>query len=85
MLVPREDRLNRFYIQLSQEGQTYDRTKVTPKTMLRIAQGIMKPYKIDYRYCDWWSLYQVGLDPQHRACTVLTLSDWTTRCARIQC
>ncbi|KAL9117600.1 MAG: hypothetical protein Q9187_005862, partial [Circinaria calcarea] len=58
--VPREDRLNRLYIQLSDEGSSYDRTQITPRTMLEAAQRIMTPYKLDYKYCDWWSLYQIG-------------------------
>lgn len=28
--------------------------------MLEIARKIMHPYKIDFRICDWWSIYQIG-------------------------
>jgi phenol 2-monooxygenase (NADPH) len=28
--------------------------------MLKMAQNILSPYKIDFRYCDWWSIYQIG-------------------------
>lgn len=28
--------------------------------MLKTAQEIFSPYKIDFRYCDWWSIYQIG-------------------------
>jgi len=28
--------------------------------ILKAAQKIMAPYKIDYEYCDWWTAYQIG-------------------------
>jgi phenol 2-monooxygenase len=28
--------------------------------ILKSAQTIMAPYKIDYEYCDWWTAYQIG-------------------------
>ena len=59
--IPREDRINRLYIQLNAgAGESIDRSTVNPKTMLEIARKIMHPYKIDFRICDWWSIYQIG-------------------------
>lgn len=58
--VPREDRLNRLYIQLGLEDNSNNRAQITPRTMIKAAQKIMAPYTIDYKYCDWWSLYKIG-------------------------
>lgn len=60
MVIPRENKLVRLYIQLTTtnnegKGKKYDRSQITPKLILESAQRIMAPYKIDYRYCDWVS------------------------------
>ncbi|KAL8785271.1 MAG: hypothetical protein Q9213_003475 [Squamulea squamosa] len=58
--IPREDRINRLYIQLGVEDSTSNRSKITPRTIIAAAQKIMAPYKIDYKICDWWSVYKIG-------------------------
>ncbi|KAL8910211.1 MAG: hypothetical protein Q9171_004484, partial [Xanthocarpia ochracea] len=63
MIIPREDRLVRIYCQLSamvpgSDGRS-DRSRITPDTILQAAQKIMKPYKLEYKYRDWWTVYQV--------------------------
>jgi phenol 2-monooxygenase len=59
MVIPRENKLVRLYIQLTTTGDAggkkFDRSTISPKTILESAQRIMRPYKIDYRYCDWWT------------------------------
>ncbi|EXJ83569.1 phenol 2-monooxygenase [Capronia coronata CBS 617.96] len=64
MVIPRENKLVRLYIQLTTVGAgnagKFDRSKITPDLILRSAQKIMAPYKITYRYCDWWTAYQIG-------------------------
>jgi phenol 2-monooxygenase (NADPH) len=65
MVIPRENKLVRLYIQLTttenaEGGKKADRSKINPQTILASAQRIMAPYKIDYRYCDWWTAYQIG-------------------------
>lgn len=62
MTVPRERRLVRFYIQLMEvgEGRTFDRSSVSLKSIFETAQKIIAPYKLEYNYCDWWSVYQIG-------------------------
>lgn len=67
MVIPRENKLVRLYIQLTTTeknaangGAKYDRSKITPEYILECAQNIMAPYKITYRYCDWWTAYQIG-------------------------
>lgn len=62
MIVPRERKLVRFYIQMSDMSKSgvLDRSRITPETMLEAAQKIMTPYKLRYKYCEWWSVYQIG-------------------------
>ncbi|GKT46129.1 phenol hydroxylase [Colletotrichum spaethianum] len=64
MVIPRENKLVRLYIQLKEvtpdaSGRA-DRSKITPEIIFCAAQKILSPYKIDYEYCDWWTAYQIG-------------------------
>lgn len=63
MIIPRENKLVRLYIQLSEvsTGQgRFDRSKITPDLIFNAARKIISPYKLDYHYCDWWTAYQIG-------------------------
>jgi phenol 2-monooxygenase len=63
MVIPRENKLVRLYIQLQSTvtgGGKADRSKITPDMILKSAQRILHPYKLDYSYCDWWTAYQIG-------------------------
>ncbi|KAG8672290.1 hypothetical protein FPOAC2_05668 [Fusarium poae] len=64
MVIPRENKLVRLYIQLKEvtpdaSGRA-DRSKISPDVIFRAAQKIIHPYKLDYEYCDWWTAYQIG-------------------------
>ncbi|KAI0175523.1 putative phenol 2-monooxygenase [Hypoxylon sp. FL1284] len=64
MVIPRENKLVRLYIQLKEvapdaSGRA-DRSKITPEIIFGAAQKILSPYKLDYEYCDWWTAYQIG-------------------------
>lgn len=64
MVIPRENKLVRLYIQLTEikpeaSGRA-DRSKITPSTILAAAQKILAPYTLTYTYCDWWTAYQIG-------------------------
>ncbi|KAI4609287.1 hypothetical protein J4E80_008536 [Alternaria sp. BMP 0032] len=64
MIIPRENKIARLYIQLTEikpdaSGRA-DRSKITPETIITAAQKIMAPYKLTYEYCDWWTAYQIG-------------------------
>lgn len=64
MVIPRENKLVRLYIQLNEvhpdaSGRA-DRSKITPGLIFSAAQKILSPFKIDYEYCDWWTAYQIG-------------------------
>lgn len=65
MVIPRENKLVRLYIQLQttehdKNGGKADRSWITPSIILQSAQRILHPYKLDYTYCDWWTAYQIG-------------------------
>ncbi|KAJ9161530.1 FAD binding domain protein [Coniochaeta hoffmannii] len=63
MVIPRENKLVRLYIQMTQVekgGNPIDRSNITPDMILKCAQRILAPYKLDYKYCDWWTAYQIG-------------------------
>lgn len=66
MVIPRENKLVRLYIQLTTTQKTgdqaarSDRSWVTPEVILASAQMIMAPYSITYRKLDWWTAYQIG-------------------------
>ncbi|KAL8878293.1 MAG: hypothetical protein Q9192_008483 [Flavoplaca navasiana] len=44
---------------ISNDGR-FDRSSITPDTILQAAQKIMKPYKLEYKHRDWWTVYQIG-------------------------
>ncbi|KAI5861686.1 putative phenol 2-monooxygenase [Durotheca rogersii] len=64
MVIPRENKLVRLYIQLKEvtpdaSGRA-DRSKITPEIIFSAAQKIISPYKLSYEYCNWWTAYQIG-------------------------
>lgn len=67
MLIPRQGRLIRIYCQLTEvsrdQAGRFDRSGITEKTIFRTAQRIMKPYTLDYTYCENWTVYQVKDSP----------------------
>lgn len=62
MIIPRENRLIRMYIQLTEvsTGGRVDRSTITHEMIFKAAQKIISPYKLEYHYCDWWTAYQIG-------------------------
>lgn len=65
MVIPRENKLVRLYIQLtttdrSAGGAKADRSQINPDVIIKSAQKILAPYKITYRHLDWWTAYQIG-------------------------
>ncbi|KAL5585820.1 hypothetical protein FOVSG1_013512 [Fusarium oxysporum f. sp. vasinfectum] len=66
MVIPRENKLVRLYIQLTttekigDQDSRADRSWITPDVILESAQRIMAPYKLSYRKLDWWTAYQIG-------------------------
>ncbi|OTA99004.1 hypothetical protein M426DRAFT_68648 [Hypoxylon sp. CI-4A] len=63
MTVPRENRLVRLYVQLGEtlRGNDLAGSKdVTPERILGYAKKMFQPYHIDFKICDWHSVYTVG-------------------------
>ena len=63
MVIPRENKLVRFYIQLLETGENsgkIDRSTINPDLILKAAQKIIAPYKLDFHYIDWLTGYQIG-------------------------
>ncbi|KAK7951034.1 phenol 2-monooxygenase [Apiospora aurea] len=62
MIIPRENKLVRLYIQLTEvsTGGRVDRSTITHEMIFKAAQKIIAPYKLEYHYCDWWTAYQIG-------------------------
>lgn len=63
MTVPRGDRLVRLYVQLdtTQEGESpIHPEEVTPAKILEYAKPIFEPYGMDFKVCDWFSIYTVS-------------------------
>ncbi|CAE6475647.1 unnamed protein product [Rhizoctonia solani] len=63
-IIPRENGLVRFYVQLLEadtDGARFDRSKVTVKDIEEIAKQIFKPYKLEFpQRPQWWTVYVVG-------------------------
>lgn len=63
MIIPRENKIVRFYIQLkerAQAGQRVDKTKFTAEKILEDAREIMKPYYLNLKSLLWWTSYSIG-------------------------
>jgi len=62
LVIPRENKIVRLYIQLQDldVDQPFDRSTVTPETILIAAQKILDPYKFSYVHCKWWTIYRIG-------------------------
>ncbi|KAF1733537.1 Phenol 2-monooxygenase [Beauveria bassiana] len=67
MIIPRENKLVRVYVQLTKTAKTgdeagsrADRSSISPASILAEAQKIMAPYTISYKTIDWWTAYQIG-------------------------
>jgi phenol 2-monooxygenase len=62
MIIPREDGLVRFYIQVSELNRGVDRHSITPEMILATAKAIIAPYTLDIGEgdLDWWTAYVIG-------------------------
>lgn len=79
MVIPRENKLVRLYIQLKEvtpdaSGRA-DRSKITPELIFEAAKKILRPYEIDYEYCDWWTAYQVEMLPLNPIFSWMRMTD----------
>ncbi|GAA5893603.1 hypothetical protein JCM8208_000839 [Rhodotorula glutinis] len=74
LVVPREKDLVRFYVQMGStdpNGARFDRSSVSPESIVETAQRIFAPFKLEIKHIDWWTLYEVG----QRMCPQVTLDN----------
>lgn len=62
MIVPRERNLTRLYVPFNDQsrGKPFDRSSITLERILARAKKFFEPYTIDFKVCEYWSVYQVG-------------------------
>ena len=63
VVIPRENKLVRLCIQLTEVDraeQQINRSNINLEMILKAAQKIMSQYSLRYKYCDWWTAYQIG-------------------------
>lgn len=64
LLLPRENRLVRFYVPISPDDSEQDANSEeevdSMKLILERARAILSPYTLESNHCDWWSTYRIG-------------------------
>jgi phenol 2-monooxygenase len=68
LIIPRERCLSRVYVPYHEvdtdnqdtTAKRFDRSEITLDEIKAIAQRMFRPYKSDFKICEWWSAYQVG-------------------------
>ncbi|KAK4502211.1 hypothetical protein PRZ48_005636 [Zasmidium cellare] len=63
--ISRENGLVRLYVQFPEgyetsETKAKDNEAATLTDILAAARKMYYPYTMDYKYCDWWTIYRVG-------------------------
>lgn len=94
MVIPRENKLVRLYIQLTttektekngEGGTKADRSKINPEVILQAAQRIIAPYKLTYRVLDWVSRIRISYILPLTLLLVDGISNWPTCWHQFQC
>ncbi|KAE8366576.1 FAD binding domain-containing protein [Aspergillus caelatus] len=81
MVVPRENNLVRFYLQMNGgEGRSPngpEESEGSLEDLIDMAEKALRPYKLTYKHCDWWSLYPIGrrLIKQYRSDRIFFAGD----------
>ncbi|KAF7620889.1 2-polyprenyl-6-methoxyphenol hydroxylase [Aspergillus flavus] len=81
MVVPRENNLVRFYLHLNggeeRSPNGPDKSEGSLEDLMDMAEKTLKPYKLSYKYCDWWSIYPIGrrLIKQYRSDRIFFAGD----------
>ncbi|KXG45467.1 Monooxygenase, FAD-binding [Penicillium griseofulvum] len=60
MIIPREERLVRFYVQLSPRAAALFKADYHPKTLVTIVKDILRPYIFEAPCIEWSTIYTVG-------------------------
>lgn len=62
-MLPREKKLARFYVPISDEHPNQGQLSVEQidlKAIMDRTKTILSPYTLESNYCDWWSTYKIG-------------------------
>ncbi|KAJ5385000.1 Monooxygenase FAD-binding [Penicillium concentricum] len=68
MIIPREERMVRFYVQLSPGAAALFKADYHPETLVTIVKDILHPYSFEAPYTEWSTIYTVG----QRLCPALS-------------
>ncbi|KAI5381154.1 hypothetical protein J4E82_000354 [Alternaria postmessia] len=62
MIIPRERNMTRLYVPLdtASSNERLDRSSVTLDQIFQKAKKFFQPYTLDFKVCEWWSVYGVG-------------------------
>lgn len=68
MIIPRERKLVRIYVQVSSElAQEYREKNGNPEVIMQTVRDIMKPYRFDASRLEWSTIYVVSkMSPKRR-------------------
>ncbi|KAI4948267.1 hypothetical protein J4E91_006262 [Alternaria rosae] len=62
MIIPRERNMTRIYVPLDDafHNERLDRSSITLDHIFTKAKKFFEPYTLDFKVCEWWSVYEVG-------------------------
>lgn len=63
MIIPREDRLVRCYVQLSPSIAAAFKKEYLPNILVSLVQDILKPYTFGTSHIEWSTIYSVRCEP----------------------
>ncbi|TPR10483.1 Mitochondrial carrier family protein [Aspergillus niger] len=59
--IPRERGMTRLYVELSStDGERVDRAKATPEYVMARAREAMQPFRLEWKFIEWFGNYVVG-------------------------
>jgi 2-polyprenyl-6-methoxyphenol hydroxylase-like FAD-dependent oxidoreductase len=67
LVIPRERNMTRFYIELK-SGPKGDKSQLGQDFVMQRAKQIMAPFKLEWKYVEWFGRYQIGQKVAGRFC-----------------
>jgi 2-polyprenyl-6-methoxyphenol hydroxylase-like FAD-dependent oxidoreductase len=67
LIIPRERNMTRFYIELKSSPKS-DKRELGQDFVMQRAKDIMAPFKVDWKYIEWFGRYQIGQRVAGRFC-----------------
>lgn len=71
LIIPRERNMTRFYIELKNQGKSDRRTttgELGQEFVMQRAREIMAPFRVRWKYIEWFGRYQIGQRVASRFC-----------------